>query len=399
MRFDFLRAEGRERAERVPGRGRAAVSSAVRIDGQATEADRAIWGRRRHPYATESRTVHEHLRSLLRELGASDEEMDRAEAQGWLPLLAVDRVLMPGQPRYDLEAAAAQAGVDVEFARRLWRTMGFPDSPQGVAAFTDRDVEALRLAAERLRPGDDVHLFLRQSRAIGAVMARLGAIDADLIARALDEMRAEGLDDETIAETVMLGIDWPSLATLIDHVHRVQARAAVWRRLARDAYADVGLGIGFCDLAGYTQLSAELDPDALSELLTTWEDVSYDIVAQLGGRVVKSIGDEVMFVGIAEDVARIGVALCRAIQRDVELPPARAGVASGPVIARDGDYYGPVVNLASRLTDLAEPGQVLASSAMREQLAEDDSLVWTSLGVRRVRSIGDVEVFAVGTAG
>ncbi|HEX5095065.1 MAG TPA: hypothetical protein VFX21_03595, partial [Acidimicrobiia bacterium] len=237
--------------------------------------------------------MHEHLRSLLRELGASDEEMDRAEAQGWLPLLAVDRVLMPGQPRYDLEAAAAQAGVDVEFARRLWRTMGFPDSPQGVAAFTDRDVEALRLAAERLRPGDDVHLFLRQSRAIGAVMARLGAIDADLIARALDEMRAEGLDDETIAETVMLGIDWPSLATLIDHVHRVQARAAVWRRLARDAYADVGLGIGFCDLAGYTQLSAELDPDALSELLTTWEDVSYDIVAQLGGRVVKSIGDEV----------------------------------------------------------------------------------------------------------
>jgi adenylate cyclase len=340
--------------------------------------------------------VHEHLRAQLRELGATDEEIERAEAQGWLPLLAVDRVLLPGQPRYDLEAAAEKAGVDTEFTRRLWRAMGFADSPRGVAAFTDRDVEAVRLAAARLRPGDDVHLFLRQSRAIGAVMARLGAIDADLIARALDDMRAEGLDDETIAETVMLGIDWPSLAFLIDHVHRVQARAAVWRRLARDAYADVGLGIGFCDLAGYTELSAELDPDQLSDLLTTWEDVSYDLVAELGGRVVKSIGDEVMFVGIAADVARIAVALCRAIQRDVELPPARAGVASGPVIARDGDYYGPVVNLASRLTDLAEPGQVLASSAMREQLAEDDSLVWTSLGVHAVRSIGDVEVFALG---
>ena len=60
--------------------------------------------------------------------------------------------------------------------------MGFPDSPRGVAVFTDRDVEALRLAAERLRPGDDVRLFMRQARAIGAVMARLGAIDADLIA-------------------------------------------------------------------------------------------------------------------------------------------------------------------------------------------------------------------------
>ena len=146
-------------------------------------------------------------------------------------------------------------------------------------------------------------------------------------------MRAEGLDDEAIAETVMLGIDWPSLAMLIDHVHRVQARAAVWRRLARARYADVGLGVGFCDLAGYTELSVELDPDALSDLLTTWEDVAYDVVARLGGRVVKSIGDEVMFVGIAEDVAHIGVALSRAIQRDVELPPARSGVASGPVIA------------------------------------------------------------------
>ena len=367
------------------------------MTGQATEEDARNLGRHLPFFATESPSVHEHLRSLLSQLGATDEEIDRAEAQGWLPLLAVDRVLMPGQPRYDLEAAAAKAGIDIEFARRLWRAMGFADSPPGVAAFTDRDVEALRLAGERLRPGDDVHLFIRQARTIGAVMARLGAIDADLIVRALDEMRAEGVDDETIAETVMLGIDWPSLARLIDHVHRVQARAAVWRRLARDAYADIGLGIGFCDLAGYTELSAELDPDELSELLTTWEDVSYDLVAQLGGRVVKSIGDEVMFVGIAEDVARIAVALCRAIQLDAGLPPARAGVASGPVIARDGDYYGPVVNLASRLTDLAEPGQVLASSAMREQLAEDDSLVWKSLGVRTVRSIGPVEVFELGT--
>lgn len=337
--------------------------------------------------------MDDQLRSFLRDHGATDDEIARAEAQGWLPLLATDCVLMPGPAKYDLAGAARAAGVDEELARRLWRAMGFPDAPPGVIAFTDRDRDALRLAAQRLRPHDDPKLLLRQARVIGAAMARLGAIDADLIADALQELRDEGLDDDVIAEMVAWGIDWPSLAVLIDHVHRVQARAAVWRRLARDAFADVGLGIGFSDLAGYTALSSELDPDALSDLLGRWEEVAYDTVAEHGGRVVKSIGDEVMFVGITQHVARIALALGERAEHEPVLPPVRSGLASGPVIARDGDYYGPVVNLASRLTEQASAGKVLASEAMRAQLADDQEFDWEPLGVRAIRGIGDVEVF------
>lgn len=337
------------------------------------------------------------LYAFLRAAGATDGEIARAAAHGWLPLLVVDAVLMPGEPRHDLAGAAAAAGVEVEFARRVWRAMGFPDPPAGAAVFTDRDVQALALAQRRLRPDGDPAQFFRQVRVIAAAMARLGAIDADGIADAIHELRAQGIADETIAEAIPAGLDWPSLEFLVDHVHRVQARAAVWRRLAREAFEDAGagIGVGFADLAGYTELSAHLDPDRLDRLLTRWEELSSDTVAEHGARVVKTIGDEVMFVGDAASVAAAAVAIRDAARADADLPDVRIGLASGPAIARDGDYFGPVVNLASRLAEAAPPGGVLASAEMRDAAAAA-GIGCAPLGSRAVRGIGDVEVCSLG---
>jgi len=342
--------------------------------------------------------MHAELYAFLRASGATDEEIERAAEQGWLPLLAIDAYLMPGEAEHDLAGAARAAGVDEEFARRLWRAMGFPDPPDGAKVFTDRDVQALRLVAHRLRPEDDRAQFFRQVRAIGTSMSRLGAINADLIAAALQELRRSGMDDETIAAVLPFGIDWPSVEFLIDYVHRVQTRAAVWRRLALEEFEDVGagIGVGFADLAGYTELSAELDPDRLEQLLTRWEELSADLVAQHGGRVVKTIGDEVMFVGLAESVARIARAIRDGARADAVLPEVRIGLASGTAIARDGDYFGPVVNLASRLADLAAAGEVLASADMKDAAAPATELAWTAAGHRYVRGIGDVEVWVLG---
>src|SRR6266550_8402315 len=89
--------------------------------------------------------MREELRLRLLELGASDDDMERAVAQGWLPLLVLDCMLMPGRQSYDLAGLAVAAGIDEELARRLWRAVGFPDVPSGVAVFTDRDLEAARL--------------------------------------------------------------------------------------------------------------------------------------------------------------------------------------------------------------------------------------------------------------
>ncbi len=81
-----------------------------------------------------------------------------------------------------------------------------------------------------------------------------------------------------------------------------------------------------------------------------------------GGRVVKMIGDEAMFVAdSALDAARIGLALAEAYADDELLSDVRVALAVGPVLVQDGDYYGPVVNLASRVVNMAAPGAVLVT--------------------------------------
>jgi len=79
----------------------------------------------------------------------------------------------------------------------------------------------------------------------------------------------------------------------------------------------------------------------------------------------------------------------------------RIGLAAGPVLSRDGDYYGPVVNLASRLTEAAAPGEVLVPAALREEShpAADSGVRFVDRGIRQLRSIGPVEVFAVERSG
>ena len=120
----------------------------------------------------------------------------------------------------------------------------------------------------------------------------------------------------------------------------------------------------------------------------------YDTVAQQGGRIVKTIGDEVMFVGLSAQVTRTAIAL-RDAARAQELPAVHAGIAAGMVIARDGDFYGPVVNLASRLAAAAPADQIYASDALRTELAADPAFGWTAVGPLDLRSIGRVEAFAV----
>lgn len=340
------------------------------------------------------------LRRSLIEAGASEDDIERAAAEGWLPVLALDRILMPGVPKYDLAALAREAGTDTPTAARIWRSLGFPDMPVGIAAFTDQDVEMLRVAVTRVSTERAAQFFERQIRVISASLTRIAEVEAEMIADALEMLTGMDQDPETTTAMLVEQIDWPMIARLVDYAHRLQLRAAVWRRLARDiAGTTVDIGIGFVDLVGYTAISEEIDDRELSELLTRFEVLASDIIAEHGGRVVKTIGDEVMFAGLAKATTLIAIEIVRRAADDSMLPPVRAGVACGPLIARDGDYYGSAVNLASRVTDRARPGAVLASESLREALRDDADFVWRSVGRRRLRGIGEVELFRVRRAG
>ncbi len=345
--------------------------------------------------------MREELRVRLVELGADDDDIQRAEEQGWLPLLAIDRMLMPGRRTYDLAALAAAAGLDEELARRLWRAVGFPDVPPGVPVFTDRDVDAARLALAQAAERDvEQGTLLQQVRVISGSLARVASVEADGLADELADLHALYTSDDEIALAVLSDTRLADVGVLIDYLHRLQLRAAVWRRMVLVAQPDIAIAVGFADLSGYTKLSATMDAASLSELVGRWEAVAYDTIAATGARVVKTIGDEVMYVGLTAETVTASLALRDAAAVEA-LPPLRIGLAAGPVVSRAGDYFGPVVNLASRLTEVAEPGEVLVPAALRDELRSGSGMNvrFVPRGTHHLRSIGAVEVFALERSG
>lgn len=371
--------------------------------------------------------VGNRLQAFLRSAGATDADIEQAEAEGWLAVLVLDRMLMPGVPRYDVDGLAAASGVDPQLLQRLWRALGFPDVPFGIELFSDQDLEAIRRLLGRpnrsslVTPGSpfsgggggdgdggELERPERPARVISAALARIAAYEVEILAAALERSRADGVDDEAAALALLDSFEWDDLAWLIDYVHRLQLRAAAWRRLTISSTSGSStstsgssagnrpeLGVGFADLSGYTELSEELDDRGLAELLDQFETVAFDTVAELGGRVVKTIGDEIMFVGTPNATTAIALAILDRARRIEELPSVRIGIAFGPVLPRDGDFFGPVVNLASRMTDRARPGTILASEALRDALGDDPRYEWRSLRARRIRGIGEVQLFAL----
>ncbi len=335
------------------------------------------------------------LRTFLLEAGATDEEIGRAERDGGLPLLVMDRLLMPGRAEFDVPTFAREAGLDEAVVRRLWRALGFPDVPSDARVFTRRDLDATLALSERSRLGGvQPDAIVAQVQVVSAAMARVASVEADVVVEMLASWRAAGMNSDEVANLLYESFGYEELAALIDYEHRLQLRAAIWRRLALDAAPDLAIGVGFADLAGYTRTTAHLDPEEIAALIARWEEKAYDTVTEHGGRAVKTIGDEVMFVGLPNQVVAAALALRDVAAQSPDLLPVRAGVAAGPVVSHNGDFYGPVVNLASRLTDIAPPGLVLASDELRPEVTED-AFEWVPHGSHRLRGIGTVTTWAL----
>jgi adenylate cyclase len=345
------------------------------------------------------------LRAFLRKHGASAADIEAAERDGNLALLALDRRLMPGEAQYDFVEVSRRADVPMESAARLWRALGFPDPPTGERRFTDAEVDALSTLRDWYRaelfPADrTLDGLIEQVRVVAAAQTRIAEVQSDQVADALRDARANGLTDEQLAGLIPEAVDWERIAALLDYVMRLQLRAALWRKLAGIGSDGEGVAangdspaVGFVDLVGYTALSQELDHEELSRLVGRFDALAYDTVAEHGGRVVKTIGDEVMFV-TSEPVTAACIALRLTERSSVDelLPEARAGLACGPLVTHEGDYYGPVVNLASRLVEMAKAGTVLVSDELRTALEGTTGLEFRRLRSRKIRDIGRVEL-------
>ena len=125
-----------------------------------------------------------------------------------------------------------------------------------------------------------------------------------------------------------------------------------------------------------------------------FETLAYDTVASHGGRIVKMIGDAVMFVTDEPAAgAEIGLTLAEVYSADETVSDVRVGLAHGTVLGLEGDYFGPTVNLASRIVNIAYVGAVVVSSEIQQHLTDDERFVLRPVRPRRLKGIGIVPLW------
>jgi adenylate cyclase len=304
----------------------------------------------------------------------------------------IEELLLGGPRRHTRDEAAASAGVSVEYARRLWRAMGFADVGDSVPAFTDGDLDALRRLMVLVRDGVlDDELAVSMTRAMGHNAARLVEWQVDALVEHLVRTRGLTADEAAREAVAMSATHAEELQSLLAFVWRRQLAAASGRALASaDGDPDSGvLAVGFADMVSFTRLAQRLDQRELAALVDRFDARCADIIAAAGGRLIKTVGDEVLFVSERPaDAVRIGLELAEAMAADPVLPDVRVGIATGAVVTRMGDVFGRTVNLASRLTALAQPGTVLVDRRTAVELAGHDEFDVDVERTRAVRGMG-----------
>ncbi|QLL10292.1 adenylate/guanylate cyclase domain-containing protein [Mycobacterium vicinigordonae] len=312
------------------------------------------------------------LIKYLADLGFTLDEMAEAEQRGRLFGLAGDVLQWSGRPIYTVAAAAEQLGLPPDEVARAWALLGLTIAGPDVPVLSQADVEGLAtwVALKTVVGRDGAFGLLR---VLGATMARLAEAESTLIRTGIPDIQMTHTRDElataqayrAVAEFV------PRIGALIDVVHRHHLTSARthFEGVIRDTTASVLCGIGFADLSSFTALTQALTPAQLSELLNEFAGAVSDVVHADGGRVVKFIGDEVMWVSASpEQLARAAVDLVNHPAAREEGLQVRAGLAFGTALAINGDYFGTPVNLAARLVSAAAPGEILCDSALRERL-------------------------------
>ena len=338
----------------------------------------------------------EAIDAFLRSLGATNEQIKFAWRDCRVAALAGDLVFAEGA---NLTATdlAADGGVPVEVILSVWRTLGVIVPDPDRAMFSERDAAFVRFLVQTNPVGGHGEELLRVlgsslSRvAEAAVSVYVQTTEPDLTAPDLDLLAAAKDLAKVSSAALRLG---DSMGIIFSH----HMRDAIQRqRVAQSGVSERSLhrlAVGFVDLVGFTPLSIHTSPAQLLELVGGFELKAFDVASAHDGRIVKHIGDEVMFTALhARDGCAIARDLTRAFAAGIE---PRGGVCFGDVVARHGDYYGKVVNLASRLAELAIPGEVLVDSDTAASAS--GSIAFRPAGHRLLKGFDDpIEVFSLDT--
>lgn len=314
------------------------------------------------------------LLEYLDSLGFSADEMVEAERDGRLFALAGDAQMRSGRRVHSLRTVAAALGRPLADIEHAWAALGLTVTGPDQVALTDADLEGLRTWSDLSRTAGEAS-SLGVLRVLGATMARFAEAESSAIRGGVPEIQMNHTHDEVATARAYAAVTAyvPRIGKLIDAVHRQHLESArlYFEAVLRDTSATVLCGVGFVDLSGFTALTQLVTPAELSELLSVFTASVSDVVHADGGRVVKFIGDAVMWVSpTAEQLATAAADLVGHPKAREAGMQVRAGIAFGPILALDGDYFGNAVNLAARLVAAAEPEQLLATSEVADRLPD-----------------------------
>jgi adenylate cyclase len=341
---------------------------------------------------TPAAAAHARVVARLRERGHSLDEIKSATDQGRLAYGLLEDLFPPGEQVHTLEDAAEETGLEPELIERIWLSMGF--SRHELGALTDEDMQALRWVSSVLAAGFPLVAFLQLTRVYGQALAQIADTETRLFHIYVHEpLMREGVPSLEMAEEMAdLGRDLLPLASpIMDYIHQRYlsyfSEQDVVGHMEADVdsdstYGRIKVAIAFADLAGYTRYVEEEGEEEALSYVERFIDAVGDTLPE-GTRVVKTIGDEVMVVG--QDVGALvdwAVGFSR-LYAD-ERPAPRIGVNAGPVLYRDGDYFGREVNLASRVVARARGGEVLVTGQVLDDVRDVSHL--------RVDSIGQVKL-------
>jgi adenylate cyclase len=342
------------------------------------------------------------VRELLAAQGVGEDELDDAQREGTLPLMAVERLILPAVPTHDLSAVTERTGLSEAQIGKLWRMLGYPVPRPGEVAFTESDVELLALIGQFMDATPAANdLVLHMSRVIGSAMSRVASAQVDVISARVSgsprrgEVGGQPVTDEQIVASASALL--PVVPRVLEAAWRRHLLSAIRRRLtiAESGQGQLGV-VGFADLVGWTALSQQVGDETLASILDQFEQLAYDVVTARAGRVVKMIGDEVMFtVDAPRAGAEIALALSGGARDIAELSEVRGGLAYGPLLERESDLYGPTVNLASRITGVAFPGTIVVNEALHKELADDQRYRLRSMRPRYLKDFGRMPLWVL----
>lgn len=284
---------------------------------------------------------------------------------------AVEELVLGAPRRYTRLQLAEATGIDPDEGRRLWRALGFPDVADDEVLFTDRDAAAVRLMTGLTEAGVlDPEVREAVARAVAQAMSRLAEWQVGMLRRLL-EAESDGLTPQQSLQVAAAVI--PALEDLQSFVWRRHLAAAVHRLTAAPAGGDtVELVVGFADMVGFTRTTRSRSTGELGAMIERFGAVTTEVIGGGHGRIVKTVGDEVLFVADdAATAATVALELRARVAGEPLLPELRIGLAAGPVLTRYGDVYGEPVNIAARLTTHARPDSVLVDRGVAEALGGD----------------------------